>query len=60
MDKPENGELVTPLMDVYKANIQSDGNFEKMGLRIMVRGDLQNKYLIGGTWSPTASMSNFK
>ena len=50
------GEPVTPCMDVYKAKIQSDGSIEKLKLRIVVRGDLQNKEMVGDTWSPTASM----
>ena len=37
-------------MDVYKASIQSDGSIEKLKLRIVVRGDLQNKELVGDTW----------
>ena len=36
------GETVTPCMDVYKAKIQSDGSLDKLKLRILVRGDLQN------------------
>ena len=43
-------------MDVYKAKIQYDGSLDKLKLRIVVRGDLQNKEMIGDTWSPTASM----
>ena len=54
-DKP-----ATTCMDVYKANIQSDGNLDKLKLRIVVRGDLQNKESVRDTWSPTASMRNFK
>ena len=38
-DKNE-GEPVTPCMDVYKANIQSDGSLDKLKLRIVVMGDL--------------------
>ena len=30
-------------MDVYKENIQSDGILDKLKLRFVVRGDLQNK-----------------
>ena len=41
-DKNES-EPVTPCMDVYKAKIQSDGSLDKLKLRIVVRGDLQNK-----------------
>ena len=43
-------------MDVYEAKIQSDGSLDKLKLRIVVRGDLQNKEMVGDTWSPTASM----
>ena len=47
-------------MDVYKAKIQSDGNLERLKLRIVVRGDLHNKKLVGDTLSPTAPMSTLK
>ena len=47
-------------MDVYKAKIQSDGSLDKLKLRIVVRGDLQNIELVGDTWSPTASMRTLK
>ena len=47
-------------MDVYKAKIQSDGSLDKLKLRIGVRGDLQNKEMVGDTWSPTASMRALK
>ena len=47
-------------MDVYKAKIKSDGSLDKLKLIIVVRGDLQNKELVGDTWSPTASTRNFK
>ena len=47
-------------MDVYKAKIQYDGSIDKLKLRIAVIGDLQNKELVGDTWSPTASMRTLK
>ena len=47
-------------MDVYKYNIQSDGSLDKIKLRIVIRGDLQNKEIVGDTWSPTASMRTLK
>ena len=47
-------------MYVYKDKIQSDGNIDKLKLRILVRGDLQNKEMVGDTWSPTASMRTLK
>ena len=53
-------EPVTPCMDVYKAKIQSGGSLDKLKLRIVVRVYLQNKELVGDTWSPTASMRTLK
>ena len=47
-------------MDVYKAKIKSDGSIDKLKLRIVVRGDLQNNELVGDTWSPKASMRTLK
>ena len=47
-------------MDVYKAKIQSDGSLDNLKLRILVRGYLQNKELVGDTWCPTASMRTLK
>ena len=58
IEDPNDGELVTPCMDVYKAKIQSDGIMDKLKLIIVVRGDLQNKEMVRDTWSPTASMRN--
>ena len=60
IEDPKDCEPVTPCMDVYKAKIQSDGILDKLKLRIVVRGDLQNKEMVGDTWSPTASMRNLK
>ena len=48
--EPDKGEPVTPCMDVYKAKIQSDGSLDKLKFRIMVRGYLQNKELVGDSW----------
>ena len=56
VEYPEKDEPVTPFMDVYKAKIQSDGSLDNLNLIIVVRGDLQNKELVGDNWSPTASM----
>ena len=60
IEDPKDGEPVTPCMDVYKAKIQSDGSLDKLMLRIVVRGDLQNKEMVGDTWSPIASMRTLK
>ena len=50
------GEPVTPCVDVYKAKVRSDGSLDKLKLIIVVRWDLYNKELVGDTWSPTSSM----
>ena len=60
MDDPDKEDLVTPCMDVYNAKIQSDESLDKLRLKFVVRVDLQNKYMLGDTWSPTASMITLK
>ena len=60
MEYPGEVEPVTPFMDVYRANIQSDGSLEKLNLRIVVRGGFQNKEIIGYTWYPTSTMMDLK
>ena len=47
-------------MDVYQGKIQSDGSLDKIKLIIVVRGDLQNKEIIGDAWDPTASTRSLK
>ena len=47
-------------MDVYKEKIQSDGSLDKLKLIIVVRGNFQNKEMVGDTWLPTASMRTLK
>ena len=43
-----------------RKKFKSDGSIDKLKLRIVVRGDLQDKEMVGYTWSPTASMRNLK
>ena len=45
---------------MYKEKIQYDGSIYKLKFRIVVRGDLQNKEMVGDSWSPTASMRTLK
>ena len=60
VEDPEKGEPMTPCMDIYKAKIQSDGSIDRPKLIIVVRGDIQNKELVGYTWTKTSSMSTLK
>ena len=60
VEYPDKDEPVTPCMDVYKAKIQFDGSLDRLKLRILGRGYLHNKELIGNNWSPTASMRTLK
>ena len=60
MDDTWNWYPVTPCMDFYKENIQSDGSLDKLNMIILVRGDLHNKEMIGDTWDTTASVTNLK
>ena len=57
---PKMVEPATLCMDVYEAKIQSYGSLDKLKLRIVVIGDLQNKEPVGDTWSPTASIGTLK
>ena len=60
VEEPEKFYPVTPCMDVYKAKIHSDGSLDNIKLRIVVIGDLQNKGIVGDTWSPTSSTRKLK
>ena len=50
VQETEKGKPVTPLMDVYKVKIQSNGSIDKLKLRIVVRVDLQSREQVGDTW----------
>ena len=60
VEDPKKGEPITTCIDMYKEKIQSDGSLDKLKLRILVRGDLLNKEMVGDTWSPIASMRTLK
>ena len=51
---------MTSCMEVYKVEVKSGGSLDKLKLRVFVRGDLQNKELVGDTCSPTDSMRTLK
>ena len=60
IEDPNKDEPITQCMDVYKGKIQFDGSLDKLKLRIVVGGDLQNKELVRDTCSPTSSMMTLK
>ena len=47
VEYPKKGGPVTTCVDVYKAKTQFYGSLDKLKLRILVRGDLQNKEFVG-------------
>ena len=49
MNNPKKGYPMTPCMDVYKAGIKSDGSLYHLKLRFVVRGELNNREIIGET-----------
>ena len=48
------------MLGCLQREIQCYGSLDKLKLRIVVRGDLQNKKLVGNTWSPKSSMRTLK
>jgi hypothetical protein len=56
----KNGEKSTPVMEIFKVKIQSDGSLDKLKTRMVVRGDLQDKSISEDKWSPTASFRSLK
>ena len=46
VQEPDKFETITPCMNVYKAKNQPNGSLDKLKLRIVVRGYLQNKELV--------------
>ena len=51
---------MNPCMDLKKDKIQSNGSLDKLKLKIVVRGDLQNKELVGDNCSPKSSMRTLR
>jgi hypothetical protein len=59
-DTLEPGETSTPVIEIFKVKIKSDGSLDKLKTRLVVTGDLQNKSLTEDTWSLTASFRALK
>jgi hypothetical protein len=53
------GETSTPVMEIFKVKINSDGSLDKLKTQIVVRGDLQSG-VSEDKWSPTASFRSLK
>ena len=49
VNETENGEVLTPCVNFYKAKIQLDESLQKLKWEMFIRGYLQNKDLIGDT-----------
>jgi hypothetical protein len=59
-DNPQPGETSTPVMEIFKVKIKSDGSLDKLKTRMVVRGDLQDKNITEDKWSPAASFRSLK
>jgi hypothetical protein len=59
-DTPGPNEPVTPTMETNRVKLGSDGKLDKLKVRVVVRGDLQNKTLTEDKWSPTAFFRTMK
>jgi len=59
-DNLQDGETSTPVMEIFKVKFNGDGSLHKLKTRLVVRGDLQDKRIMEGKWSPTASFRSLK
>jgi hypothetical protein len=60
LDSIREDETSTPVMEIFKVKINSDGTLDKLKTQIVVRGDLQGKSTMEDKWSPTASFRSLK
>jgi hypothetical protein len=56
----EEGEVSTPVMEVFKGKVKSDGSLDKLKTRLVVHRDLQNGTINKDKWSPMASFCSLK
>jgi hypothetical protein len=54
------GEKAIPVLETNKIKYKSDGSLDKLKVRIVVRGDLQDNTTSEDKWSPTASFRGLK
>ena len=47
-------------MDTFKVKINSDGSLDKFKTRMVVGGDLRDKYITEDKWSPTPLFRSWK
>jgi hypothetical protein len=59
-DTPHSGKTSTPVMEIFKVKVKSDGSLDKLKTRLVVRGDLQDKNITEDKWSPRASFRSLK
>ncbi len=55
LDSIRDDKVSTPVMEIFKEKINSDGTLDKLETQIVVCGDLQGKVTTEYKWSPTAS-----
>ncbi len=55
-----DGEESTSVMEIFKVKINSDSILNVLKMRLVVRGDLQDKLVAEDKWSPTTSFRSLK
>jgi len=59
-DTMHSSETRTPVMEIFKVKVRSDGSLVKLKTQLVVRGDLQDKNITEDKWSSTASFRSLK
>ncbi len=45
-DEMKDGETSTPTMEIFKVNMKSNGSLDKLKMRLVMHGDIQNGQLL--------------
>jgi hypothetical protein len=59
-EKMQPGEVSTPVMEIFKVKVQSDGSLDRLKTWLAVRGDLQDNTITEDKGSPMASFCSLK
>jgi hypothetical protein len=60
IENPQGEEVCNPVLETNKIKHRSDRYLDKLKVRIVVHGDIQDKSNLEDKWSPTASFHGLK